>query len=252
MNKQRKGNSEGIGWCSYTSNILRGCFHDCKWKMPDGNIAICYAKMVAERVASAAYPQGFARNYGLNITEFDKWMSHKEPEKIFIDSMADTMGSWVSDEDILTILYWCGQARQHTFQLLTKNAPRLLKFKDEFPKNVWIGVSSPPDFFLGKELTQQQKEKMLIRSLGVLLELPPEIVTFASFEPLSWDVSKIVSTYPVALSWAIIGAASNGKTTYQPNPEHINRLLDVLDASNIPVYMKSNLKWDVMRKEFPR
>jgi len=61
-----------------------------------------------------------------------------------------------------------------------------------------------------------------------------------SFEPLSWDVSEIVADNE-PLSWAIIGAASNGRKLYQPAPDHVYQLLDVLDDQNVPVFFKGNL-----------
>ena len=42
--------------------------------------------------------------------------------------MADLMGNWVQPGQIEQVLNVCALASQHTFQLLTKNAPRLLKF----------------------------------------------------------------------------------------------------------------------------
>src|SRR5262245_8968781 len=54
----------GIEWCDETRNVLGGCMHECKWKMPDGTVAGCYAKMLAEHgVAKRAYPHGFEHHY---------------------------------------------------------------------------------------------------------------------------------------------------------------------------------------------
>jgi hypothetical protein len=72
-----------------------------------------------------------------------------------------------------------------------------------------------------------------------------------SFEPLSRDVSQIVAEYPGALKWAIIGAASNGAKKIQPNPDHVQRLLDVLDAQGVKIFFKGNLEWLVWRENFP-
>ena len=61
MNRQAKYKNgklvgRGIEWTDYTSNIIAGCKHDCRWEMPDGKIAICYAETTATNVAQAAYP----------------------------------------------------------------------------------------------------------------------------------------------------------------------------------------------------
>lgn len=247
MNKQGKIKngkvvSRGIEWTQFTHNPVAGCFHKCRWEMPDGTIATCYAEEVANGIASAAYPQGFEHHYWYP-ERLQEPFSLKEPARIFIDSMSDLMGHWVPDEQIKAVLNIARIEERHTFQLLTKNAPRLLKF--EFPLNVWAGNSMPPDYFMGNRLSRPQQERILARGLATLEELrkkQPGLITWMSFEPLSWDVSDIVKTYPDSLRWAVIGAASNGPKHYQPDPAHVTRLLEVLDSFKVPVFMKGNLK----------
>lgn len=256
MNKQGKIKngqvvSRGIEWTEYTHNSVGGCFHRCRWEMPDGSIAICYAEEVANGIASAAYPNGFEHHYWFP-ERLQEPFSLKEPARIFIDSMSDLMGHWVPDNQIEAVLNVARIEERHTFQLLTKNAPRLLKF--DFPANVWPGNSMPPDFFMGQRLTRPQQERMLHKGLAVLSELYAKgLVAWMSFEPLSWDVSSIVAEYPRALRWAVIGAASNGRIKYQPEPEHVTRLLEVLEG--VPVFFKGNLKGnpaaEPWREEFP-
>jgi protein gp37 len=218
--------------------------------MPDGNIAICYAEAVANGVAKDAYPHGFEHHY-YNPERIAEPRKLKRPARIFIDSMSDLFGAWVPEQQIKSILSICAQCDWHTFLVLTKNAPRLLKFADQCPDNLHAGVSMPPDSMLGKSLSRHQQESMLRRSLQVLDTLPRNLITWMSFEPLSWDVAPILNQYPTAIRWAVIGAASNGRTYYQPNSEHVNHLLDVLDENNIPVFFKGNLKWDARREEYP-
>lgn len=260
MNKQ---GANGIEWLNqvlpdgstrygYTWNPVGGCAHSCRWTMPDGTEAICYAELVAERVAQAHYPHGFAHHYW-HPARLREPMQVKGPARIFLDSMADLFGRWVPDEQIQQVLDAVCEAEQHTFLALTKNAPRLLQVRD-FPENLHIGVSSPPDKMLGHTLTRQQQEKMLRRSLDVLSQFPTRI-TWMSFEPLSWDVARIVEEYPNALRWAVIGAASNGPRTYQPEPAHVLALLDVLAAQGVPVFFKGNLRGNPAaqpwREEYP-
>lgn len=251
MNKQEKTKNgkvvgRGIEWTEYTWNTISGCKHACRWQMPDGSIAICYAEEVAQGVARAAYPHGFEHHYW-KPERLSEPLKLRTPARIFLDSMSDLMGAWVPEQEIQTVLDLCAQAHWHTFQLLTKNAPRLLKFK--FPPNVWVGASSPPDFFLGKRLDQNQQERMLRRILGTLAQVDVP-VRWVSFEPLSWDVAPIVAEYP-ALKWAVIGAASNGSRTYQPDPAHVQGLLDVLDRQRVATFFKGNLTWEPWRECFP-
>lgn len=252
MNKQRKpGGGRGIEWTDYTWNPIAGCKHACRWQMPDGTTAVCYAETVAERVAGHAYPHGFAHHYW-KPERLAEPRKVTKPARIFVDSMSDLFGAWVSEDEIGIVLGTCEDVPWHQFQILTKNAPRMLRF--EIPANVWAGASMPPDHMLGHALNRSQQEKMLRRTLTTLSEL--DALTWMSFEPLSWDVSAIVAEYPGALGWAVIGAASNGPRTFQPDPEHVAALLDVLDAQQVPVFFKGNLRGNpaaaLWREEFPR
>ena len=246
MNKQNKGNGRrGIEWTDYTWNPIGGCKHSCRWEMPDGTTAVCYAETVAERVAQAAYPHGFEHHY---------WRPEllQEPKKlatsakIFLDSMSDLMGAWVPEEEIQQVLEICRQTPRHTYQLLTKNAPRLLKF--DFPDNVWVGVSAPPSFFKGKPLSFTQQKRMVLRQLEVLSQVNVP-VRWMSIEPLSFDIAHLLENSPLA--WAVIGAATNGPKTYQPKPEWVSNVLDVLDAQDTKVFFKGNLDWTPWREDFP-
>ena len=246
MNKQKKKNGNGIGWTDYTFNPIAGCFHGCRWTMPDGSEANCYADDVASGIASLAYPEGF-RNHYWKPEKLHEPFDLPRPSKIFLGSMADVMGNWVEEEQIEQVLKTCGEASQHTFQLLTKNAPRLLKFA--FPPNVWVGVSIPPTFFSGHQLTMDQQRRMFEKSLQVL-EQVKATVRWMSLEPLSWDVAPLMSGHP--LQWAVVGAASRGRTFYQPKPEWVSDLLHIFDGGGTPMYMKSNLAWEPRRTDFPK
>lgn len=238
---------DGSEVCGYTWNPVGGCKHKCRWEMPDGQIAKCYAEDTANGVAGPAYKDGFFAHYW-NPNRLGEPLKVTEPAHIFLDSMSDLMGHWVPDEQIEAVLNVCRQARQHTFQLLTKNAPRLLKF--DIPSNVWIGVSMPPDYMWGKKLSQLAKTRMLDKALETLGQFDNNI-TWLSAEPLSWNVSEIVYLNPKALDWVVIGAASSGKQKYQPDSQHVQNLLNILDGRHIPVFFKGNLDWQPRREEFP-
>lgn len=248
----------GIEWTrpygrrGYTWNVVGGCMHDCKWTMPDGKIAECYAKTVAEGVAQQHYPEGFAHHYW-HPDRLGEPVKLKDPSGIFMDSMSDLMGAAVPAEQIGQVLDVCRQASQHIFFLLTKNAPRLALFP--FPTNVWVGASSPPDWMHGKTLNLHQQGRMLDKTL-MTLTLVDTPVRWMSFEPLSWDVSAIVRKWSGALTWAVIGAASNGRNEYPPNERQLRALLEVLDDQDVPVFFKGNLRslpWAAShwREDFP-
>jgi protein gp37 len=249
----------GIEWCKtihpdghesrgYTWNVPGGCKHRCRWEMPDGTVAICYAEAVAEGVARAAYPEGFEHHYW-HPERLEEPLKVTQPSRIFLDSMSDLFGHWVPAGQVEQVLDVCREASWHTFLSLTKNPIRMERF--DFPANFWPGASSPPDWMHGGRLGRHHQERLLHKALAVLSELPDDLVTWMSFEPLSWDVSGIVEQYPDALRWAVIGAASSGRTYYQPEPGHVERLLAVLDGWEVPVFFKGNLEWSPWREEYP-
>lgn len=222
----------------YTVNPVGGCRHACRWKMPDGTIAECYAETTAQGAARDAYPHGFAHHYW-RPDALKEILNQKTPARIFADSMSDLMGHWVVDDEIQRCLDVFAQAHWHTILILTKNAPRLLQF--EFPDNVHVGVSSPPDFMWGKELTPQMQKAMLHNAYQILSRVKAR-VRWVSFEPLSRDYTAIAKAYPGAIQWAVIGAASRGNKYFQPNPAHVVSLRDVLRAQGVKIFYKGNLR----------
>jgi protein gp37 len=236
----------------YTWNPLKGCEHACEWTMPDGNVAVCYAKTVAERVAQASYPQGFAHHYW-DPKLLKEPLKVKVPAGIFAGSMTDFMGHWVTDAEIEAVLDIMRQASHHIFQILTKNPRRLLKFT--FPSNVWVGASMPPDSMYGKPLSQSQKGRMLRITLETLAQVKTP-VRWLSAEPLSWNIAPLMEGFPGAIQWCVIGAASNGKTLYAPEDGHVQALVEVLEDQRAATFYKGNMRasaWGAAnwRDEFP-
>lgn len=233
----------GIEWCDATMNPIGGCEHACRWEMPNGTIAKCYAEELAENgVAQAGYPQGFAHHYW-RANGLKEMKKAGPPQLVFIDSMSDMFGHWVPEEQIDQVLAAMAEGGHNTFQALTKNPRRYLKVLDRLPGNLWCGASSAPDFFMGKRLTPAQQERYMTVALETLAAVRRQTgnVVWMSVEPLSWDVADLLAAHP-ALDWVIIGAASNGPRYFQPDPQHVDRLLDVLDAQGVAVFYKGNIK----------
>ena len=234
----------------YTWNPTAGCLHGCTWRMPDGSTTECYAKTVAEGVARKAYPEGFEHHYW-RPDELDAPLKLRKPAGIFVGSMADLFGHWVPKEQLAQVLDVMQRADWHTFQTLTKYPLALANV--EWPRNVWAGVSLPAGHMMSATGAAWALWAYLRHMQGIT---PP--VRFLSIEPLWFDVAPVLTRWlsnnkrQLPFEWAIIGAASKGRTIYQPDPQHVRDLLDVLDAQGIPVFMKGNLKWAPWREEFPQ
>lgn len=246
-----KTGGRGIEWCDETRNATGGCLHDCKWEMPDGTVAGCYAKALAEAgVAKAGYPHGFEHHY-FRPNALKTLAAGSSPRLIFCDSMSDLFAPNVPAEHVHQVLDAMRAAPHHTYQSLTKAAPQLLKYADRLPPNLWVGVSSPPDWFRGVRLSRPQQEAMLGKSLKVLAEVKRRAgnIVWMSAEPVSWDLTAVIrDDHP--LDWIVVGAASNGRREFQPDPVHVERLLRVMDRRPTPVFFKGNLAPLFTRNDF--
>jgi protein gp37 len=233
----------------YTWNPTGGCLHGCTWQMPDGSITECYAKTVAERMAVGSYSEGFATHYW-RPHALNEPLKEKHPSGIFVGSMADLFGHWVPKEQIMQILNVMKQADWHIFQTLSKYPIRISEF-NAFPKNVWTGVSIPAGHLM--------KPTGGARALRAYLDHMEKIdakIRFMSIEPLWFDVAPIFEKWiaergNLPFEWVIIGAASHGRTIYQPRSEWVQKLLDIMDELAIPVFFKGNLEWTDWRDAFP-
>lgn len=261
MTKQfnKKTLSRGIEWADSTRNPIGGCRHGCRWTMPDGTTAVCYAEQLANGgVAAAGYPHGFEHHYWRGEKGLRDLKAGREPELIFCDSMSDMFGHWVPRDQVMAALDAMREAPHHTYQSLTKAPGSLgLHFINALPPNLWVGISSAPDVMMGNSLSDQQKAAYTRRALGVLdsvREMSGNI-TWMSLEPVSWDMAHLFAEQP--LDWVVIGAAMNDRKYYQPDPEHVKKLLDVFDATGTAVFFKGNIKQTITdlglrwREDFP-
>jgi DNA repair photolyase len=275
MNKQLKIKggvitSRGIEWCDYTWNPLVGCLHGCRWIMPSGKEAICYAETQVEgHWLDKTYPGGFETIYW-KPERLNQPLNVKKPSKIFVGSLTDVFGHWQETAHIEAVLDICRKASQHTFQFLTKNPVRVKLF--DIPQNCWIGASTPPDFMWGQKLSIKQRSAMMDRTLAVLAELKTQgITTWSSAEPLTIDLASYLDLHTKTkvidewlklgkktppVDWIVIGAASDGPRYYPPSVTYFERLVNKAYELNIKLFYKGNLKslpeaaadW---REEFP-
>jgi len=239
-----------------TSNPIAGCHYGCRWLMPDGSETICYAKRVAEGVARAAYPDGFApmssspsgsiqrKEVYWRLEELGLWENAPASE-IFVGSQADVLGPWVESERIDELHTSMRMFIHHRYYLLTKNPARLLDWV--WPANAWVGASLPPSKF-GKHgllLGEEVQRRLLNRTIRALRQVSAG-VKWLSLEPLSWDPFDelaAVEDLGSVVNWVVIGAATNGAKTYQPDWRWVTRLLWLFDWHKIPVFFKGNLEW---------
>ena len=249
----------GIEWAhifgprsGYTANPVRGCEHDCKWRMEGDKIVMCYAKAQRERMDG---PGSFEK-ITFHPEVLEQIQRIKKPCGIFIDSMADLFGQGVRKEWIDAVIDCIWRCPQHVFFSLTKNPSRFREFQGKWPENLLAGISAPPTFMFGKELNAEQQAAWLKRGLEFLKDSPAK-KRWMSIEPLSFDVSKLLRESDCRLHWAVIGAGSDGAKTFQPNPNDMFNTLSALSDMNVPVFFKGNISTELAqlmggwRNEFP-
>lgn len=184
-------NRTKIEWCDYTWNPLVGCKYNCSY---------CYARRLNHRfnyIHDWNEPQFFPER-------LEDPSKIKKPSRIFVVSMGDLFGPWVSLNWIKDVIKVCKQNPQHTFMFLTKNEMGYMRFK--FPSNCMLGLT----------ITKPNQEK--IRDFIYLSRGR----RFLSIEPILGDFSGIrIDSKEIEL--VIIGAMT-GPGAVDPAQEWISSI----------------------------
>lgn len=215
-------NKTKIEWCDFSINPIKGlCKNDCPY---------CYAKRMYKRFK-------WDEHIRCDFSVFNDVAKIKKPSKIFVGSTHDIFGDWICYTWIANIIKYCSDSPQHTFIFLTKNPSRYKEFI--FPQNCWLGTSI-------------ENNKNLGRLFDLVLEVNKRNKIFVSFEPLLTDLEDLnimeFREFFSDLDWVIIGGLT-------PKPVHKNewtdRIINLAKLFKIPVFLKDNLKYGKVIKEFP-
>jgi protein gp37 len=131
-----------IEWTDATWNPVRGCT-----KISPGCLH-CYAETFAERFRGVpGHPFQFGFDLRLVPEKLGDPLRWSKPQMIFVNSMSDLFHPKVPDDYIVAVARVMSAANWHTYQVLTKRAPRMqsllsgkLRFAAEQP-HIWWGVS---------------------------------------------------------------------------------------------------------------
>ncbi|MBI4232079.1 phage Gp37/Gp68 family protein [Candidatus Peregrinibacteria bacterium] len=222
-----------IEWTDATWNPVTGCTKispACKH---------CYAETFAERfrgVHGHPFEQGFdLKLWPERLSLPSKW---GKPKMIFVNSMSDLFHEGVSDEFIGKVFDVMTEARQHTFQVLTKRSKRLAEWakanysKRAWPPNVWIGVSIENQDYIWR--------------IDDLIQVPAN-VRFLSLEPLLGPIAlePAIADY---IHWVIVGGESGPKAR-QMNPKWAMDIRDQCLRHKIKFFFK---QWGTYNKSGER
>src|SRR5579885_57670 len=193
-----------IEWTDETWNPLRARHrqtgkvgHYCEMVSP--GCAHCYASALQRRFGLPSYGGPVGREGRRQDLELflDKQvlkqpLHWKKPRRVFVCSMTDLFGAWVSDDDIDDVFRAMWKSPQHHFQVLTKRADRLHAHCSkrwgrfggaEFQPapNVWLGVS------VEDQARADERIPLLLQT--------PAAVRFLSCEPLIAPVELDISRW---------------------------------------------------------
>lgn len=205
-----------IEWTEMTWNPVTGCTKissGCKY---------CYAEVMAKRLQAMGIEK-YKDAFKLRIHEDALTIPYtwKKQKIVFVNSMSDLFHKDVPFEFIQKVFKVMNENPQHTFQVLTKRADRLLKLhsKLHWTHNIWMGVSV---------------EDARVRHRIDLLSQTNARTKFLSCEPL---IGPLPNMNLGDIDWVIVGGESGKKA----RPMNENWVLDIMDQckdSNVAFFFK--------------
>jgi protein gp37 len=145
-----------------------------------------------------------------------------KPTTFFVNSMSDLFHSDVPESFIDRVFDVMRDCPQHTFQVLTKRAERLMEYSMErhVPANVWLGVSVENRKHGVPRIDQLRGARAQTR--------------FLSIEPLLEDLGHINLS---GISWVIVGGES-GRGARPMRPEWVRRIRAECSQQAVPFFFK--------------
>ena len=180
-----------IEWTEQTWNPTIGCT-----KISPG-CKHCYAESMAQRLKAMGTPE-YENGFKLTLVpqRLEDPLKRKTPTIYFVNSMSDLFHEDVPFNYIDRVFEVIRQAKQHTFQILTKRAERMTEYFEgrPAPPNAWLGVSVEDRKYGVPRIDHLRKVNASIR--------------FLSVEPLLEDIGEIDLS---DIHWVIVGGESGPK-----------------------------------------
>lgn len=233
--------SHGGHWCRKISPGCANCYAETQNQSGFFKFA-SHIEYIGEVPPNLIFDEAIAR----------QWLSWRKPKKIFVCSMTDLFGEWVSDEWIDKIFAYMSVAHRHTFQLLTKRPERAIAYfkrpnlaqrikeagglvcRPELPlKNVWFGTTT-------------ENQVMADKRIPILLEIPAA-VRWLSVEPLLENVQLTFVNYvddwsdPTdkgchKINWIVVGGESGRARGCKL--EWVESVVKQCQSADVPVFVK--------------
>lgn len=177
----------------------------------------------------------------------------KKPRKIFVCSMTDAFAEFVKDEWLDRMFAVMALCPQHTFQVLTKRAERMMEYcgglrigawrkaiRAGYPKREPSLITDPlPNLWLGVSCERQREWDERTE----YLRNTPCAVRFVSAEPLLGSIVGSPDTMQ-SLDWLIVGGES-GPNARPMHPDWARSLRDQCQAVGMAFFFKQWGEWQI-------
>jgi protein gp37 len=211
-----------IEWTERTWNPTVGCT-----KISQG-CKHCYAETMALRLKAMGV-RGYEDGFCLTLIpeRLNEPLVRRKPTVYFVNSMSDLFHEKVPFAYIEQVFEVMREARQHTFQILTKRAERMARFcrTRSIPANVWLGVSV-------------ENRKQGVPRIDLLRKIDVG-VRFLSIEPLLEDLGELDLH---DIHWVIVGGES-GKKARPMHQSWVTSIKHQCDSAGIAFFFKQWGAW---------
>jgi len=167
-------------------------------------------------MGAAGYENGF--KLALHPKRVVQPLARRKPTVYFVNSMSDLFHCEIPDSFLDEIFSVIERTPQHTYQILTKRADRLLEYFAErrCPSNVWLGVSVEDRAYGLPRIEHLRRVSAQVR--------------FLSIEPLLEDLGHFDLT---EIDWVIVGgeSGSNARPMQEAWVQSIKRQADNAGAA---------------------
>jgi len=167
----------------------------------------------------------------LNESVLNIPLTWKKPRLVFVNSMSDLFQDAIPFEFVERVWEVMARARNHTFQILTKQPERMFKFLKNINQsplsNVWLGTSV--------------EDQRVVKRIDFLRQCQ-STVRFISFEPLIGPVGSVNLS---GIQWAIVGGES-GPRARPIDPQWIDDILTQCTNQGVHFFFK---QWGGVQKK---
>jgi protein gp37 len=205
-----------IEWTDATWSPVTGCT-----KVSDG-CKYCYAESIAKRF----WKDRKFSDVRIHPERLEQPLHWEKPRMVFVCSMGDLFHDDVPYTDLDSVFNVIAEAKQHTFQILTKRPETMYNYLGNqlIPANCWLGVSAE------NQATYDQRLPILLRMHST--------IRFVSMEPLLDHVDMMLDFHREnQVDWVIVGCESGPKRRPM-RWDWVRSIQDQCVAENVPLFIK--------------